>query len=404
MGINSTNLNQSGKTDVTSIVWLVAGALAIIAGGFVLGLFVPVILPRQAGAEAAQVDGLFHFLLVVGGAIFFLVEGALIYSIIKFRRRAGDRTDGPNVHGSTMLELIWTVIPAIIVFVITIYSYNVWVSIQSPKADEQVIGVQGARYAWTFFYTVPISDFPADADVEALPDALRERVDELGGILFASSQMHTWVGQPVKTEMQTADVIHSLWIPAMRVKQDLLPGRVTEARFTPTEPGTYRIVCTELCGSGHGDMAGTVTGQDELLGAWLIVHPDEETYRREFLEPELNVALNPPDDPVLVGRGLLESGQYPCASCHILDDLGWQGNVGPTLNGIGDRAESRVAGQTAGQYLANSMRNPASYLVPGFGNLMPQFNDEPGESNYMPDEDLLAIVAYLLSLTEDADM
>src|SRR5690606_27658530 len=133
-------------------------------------------------------------------------------------------------------------------------------------------------------------------------------------------------------------VIHSFWVPSMRIKQDLLPGRVTEVRFTPIEPGVYRVVCAELCGSGHGDMAGQIVNGN-LVGGWVIVHPDEETYRREFLEPETLSVLFPPEDPVELGRQILASGRYPCNTCHTLDDLGWVGTIGPSLNGIGARTQ-----------------------------------------------------------------
>jgi cytochrome c len=95
---------------------------------------------------------------------------------------------------------------------------------------------------------------------------------------------------------------------------------------------------------------------------------------------------------------ILASGVYPCASCHIVDDLGWNGAVGPSLNNVGNRAATRVAGETAEEYLRISIRMPGAYLVPGYNNLMPQFNAEPGQPNYMPDSDLDAIVAYLLTL------
>jgi hypothetical protein len=165
------------------------------------------------------------------------------------------------------------------------------------------------------------------------------------------------------------------------------------------EAGVYRIVCAELCGSGHGNMAGTVSERGELQGAWLVVHPDEETYLREFYDPNSMTILFPPDDPVELGRNILASGRYPCATCHVLSDLGWAGNIGPSLNGIGNRAPTRVPGEDGGTYLANSIRHPGQYLVPGYGNLMPQFNPAPEQPNYMPDDDLFAIVSYMLSLT-----
>lgn len=391
------NSSKFSNSRATSIIWIVAAGLAIILGGVLLSTLTPIIFPTQASAESQQVDDLFRFMLAIGGGIFLLVQGVLLFSVLRFRAKAGDLSDGPPVHGNATLELVWTVIPAIIVFILTIYSYQVWTSIQSQKANEQVIDVVGQRFAWAFTYDLPQSAIPADFDVTTLPDNLQQQLTDNGQLRFTSTQLHTWVGQPVKLEMTTEDVNHAFWIPAMRVKQDLLAGRTTELRFTPTEPGAYRVVCAELCGSGHGNMAGEIDQNGNLIGAWLIVHPDEEAYNREFFAIERDKVLFPPEDPVERGRLVLASGAYPCATCHILNDLGWQGNIGPNLNGIGERASRRVPGQSAEQYLTNSIRHPGEYLVPGFGNLMPQFNADAGQPNYMPDEDLAAIVAYLLA-------
>jgi cytochrome c oxidase subunit 2 len=205
------------------------------------------------------------------------------------------------------------------------------------------------------------------------------------------------VGQQVNVEMQTTDVNHAFWIPGMRIKQDLLAGLVTNVRFNPIEPGVYRIVCAELCGGGHGNMAGEVTEDGDLTGAWLIVHADEETYLNEFYYPELISVLFPPEDPVALGRQVIQN--YPCSGCHVLSDLGWVGVTGPALDGIGQRLQRLTATgyPTMADYLHDSIRHPGGYIVPGYNAVMPQFNDEATEPNYMSEEDLNAIIAYLLT-------
>ena len=397
MNVRNPNTSSRGSN---AILWIVIAGLVIIAGGFLIATLTPTVLPAEASAQAVQVDQLFRFMLTIGGAIFLLVQGVLAFSVIRFRARRGDMTDGPAVHGNTTLEFIWTAIPAVIVLVLTIYSYQVWTSTRAPQPNEQVTGVVGARFAWTFTYGVNEADLPAGVTVEQLPPPVQERFEQDGQIQLVANQLHTYVDQPVLLQMDTQDVIHSFWVPALRIKQDLLPGRTTEIRFTPIEAGVYRVVCAELCGSGHGDMAGTLV-DGNLMGAWLVVHPDEATYRREFLEPEANRVLFPPEDPVQLGRQILSSGKYPCATCHVLSDLGWAGNIGPALDGVGTRTQRLAATGAASmeEYLHTSIRNPGEYLVPGFGNLMPQFNPEPDQPNYMPEEDLTAIVAYLLTQT-----
>jgi cytochrome c oxidase subunit 2 len=180
----------------------------------------------------------------------------------------------------------------------------------------------------------------------------------------------------------------------------LLAGLVTNIRFNPIEPGVYRIVCAELCGGGHGNMAGEVSPDGELVGAWLIVHQDEETYLNEFYYPELMQVLYPPTDPAELGREVIQN--YPCSGCHVLSDLDWVGVTGPALDGVASRTQRLSAGgyATMDDYIHNSIRNPSAYVVPGYNNVMPQFHADPAEPNYMPDDDLNAIVAYLLTQTQ----
>lgn len=386
-----------------SLALIIVGVVVMIAGGLGFTLFIPMILPPQASTQAQQVDQLFTFLLFFGGVIFILVEGVILVSVIRFRAQPGDLADGPPVSGNTTLELVWTAIPAVLVTVLAILSYTVWINTRAIPANEMSVGATAARFAWTFNYEVSQETLPTTLNFGDLkPEIQADLTDEDGVVHFNNPKLYTWVGQPVVMEMQSQDVNHAFWIPAMRVKQDVLPGRTTEIRFTPTMAGNYRIVCAELCGSGHGAMAGEVGRDGELLGAWLIVFENEEDYLANFFDPAAATVLVPPDDPALLGRQILASGAYPCATCHTLDDLGWTGNIGPNMNGIGDRAAARA--QTTGDadgaaYLEHSLRHPGDYLVPGFGNLMPQFNPDPGQPNYMPQSDLDAIVAYLLTQT-----
>lgn len=372
------------------IVPIVLGGVFIVVGGFLISLLTPAIFPAQASAEAGQIDTLFQVMLGIGGAIFLLVQGLLLYSIIAFRRKDGDDEDGPTIHGNTTLELVWTAIPAVIVIFLVIYSYAVWVDIRAEEDNEMVVEAIGARYAWSFRYEDDRLDTLA-ADGEDAPQV-------------ASNVLHFYDGQPVRMVLNTEDVIHSFWLPEMRIKQDLLPGRTTEIPFTPQfvegeaiedENGLryneYRLVCAELCGAGHGDMFAPVR-----------IYETEEMFNQAFLDPAVDLILNPPPDPALRGAQLIQN--YACAGCHVLQDpdagIDWNGNVGPPMNGIGDRAGTRVPGQTAEQYLYNSIYYPQTFYAPGYeGVVMNQFQpDDPAAANYMPTEDVYAIVAYLCSL------
>ncbi|MBZ0292017.1 MAG: cytochrome c oxidase subunit II [Anaerolineae bacterium] len=382
-------------TNNNGYIWIVAAFVLLVFGGFVISEATPLLFPTQGSAESRQVDDLFKFMLVIGGAIFLLVQGLLVYSVIRFRAKPGDTSDGPPIHGNATLELVWTAIPSVIVLVLVIYSYNVWISNTAAKDNEQVVQGIGRRFAWSFTYEVPETAIPDDVSVSDLSPTVQTQLEAKNSFTITSNELHTYVGRPVKVLLNTEDNQHAFWIPAMRIKQDLLAGRTTEARFTPIEAGNYPIVCAELCGDGHGAMR-----------AEIVVHPDEETYLAWFNDTA-NTVFYPPEDPVERGRQILASGAYPCSGCHTLSDLGWQGVTGPNLNGVGDRADSvraAATGETPEEYLHRSIYFPSEYLVPGFGALMPQFQpDDPGAPNYMPIEDHIAIVAYLCTQTSTGE-
>lgn len=384
-----TENNRSATPSGPVIAIVIAVALALVVGGFLISQLTPILFPDQASAESEQVDQLFAVMLGIGGAIFLLVEGALLYSIIRYRKKPGDETDGPTVHGNVTLELVWTAIPSVIVLGLVLYSYQVWVDITEPKDNEVTIYAEGVRFAWAFEYDDPrLEQFAED---NALDDVPRIR----------SNVLHTYVGQPVRMEMYTQDVIHSFWVPELRVKQDLLPGRRTEVRFTPQAvdgkesddyPLKYRVVCTELCGSGHGNMWAEI---------W--VHETEEAYNA-VIDQQVDRILNPPEDPVL--RGFQAIQQYSCFSCHILQDerggtaINWEGITGPSLMGIAERAGTRVGGLTAEEYLYQTIYDTDAYLVPGYGNLMNQFQfEDPDANHFIPVEDAKAMVAYLCTVS-----
>ncbi|MDJ0574190.1 MAG: cytochrome c oxidase subunit II [Xenococcaceae cyanobacterium MO_234.B1] len=236
------------------------------------------LLPIAASEEAAEIDGLFNFMMTIATGLFLLVEGVLVYSVIRFRRRKGDTTDGPPVEGNVPLEIVWTAIPTIIVFILAVYSFDVYNTMggldpmashdylashdhhqmvateednshlvamdgeqvalglgQSPyneAGNSLVVNVNGIQYAWIFTY----------------PDT---------GIV--SGELHVPVNRPVQLNMTAGDVLHAFWLPEFRIKQDVIPGRESELSFTPTKVGQYPVICAELCGAYHGGMKTTLT-------------------------------------------------------------------------------------------------------------------------------------------------
>ena len=326
--------------------------LVSIGMGFVAGYFNP-FLSHSPAEGGAQVDRLFGVLLGVGTTIFFIVQGALIYSIVRFRRTSNDdEEEGAAFHGNVPMEIVWTAIPAVLVTALAIYSYAVLVSTETPQPDAIIVQVTGRQFAWDFYYP--------DRDLH-------------------SAELHVPRGRQVLLKMRSDDVIHAFWVPDFRIKKDLMPDRETELRFTADKDGTYPVVCSRLCGVGHAYMRSNVIVQEPNdYYAWLY-------QQQTGAQAPVNAA-----DPAAVGRQLFQ--QYGCNACHTLADANASGQVGPNLNGIATKAGSMVPGESAEQYLRESIVKPNAYIVPGYqANIMPQnFADRISQ------QELDALVKYLL--------
>lgn len=254
------------------------------------------LVPVAASQDAQEVDDIFNLMMTIGTGLFLLIEGVLIFCVIKFRRRKGDQTDGPAIEGNVPLEILWTAIPTVIVFILAVYSFEVYNNLGGldpvasrntttnqvamaghhhmalgigPSMDAKgegsplIINVNGIQYAWIFTYP------------------------ETG---IVSGEMHVPVNRPVQLNISAGDVIHAFWVPQLRLKQDAIPGRTTTLGFTPNLIGTYPIVCAELCGAYHGGMKSTFAVEStEDYNQWVQANAPAPT---ETAETE-KVAVNP---------------------------------------------------------------------------------------------------------------
>ncbi|MHB8626320.1 MAG: cytochrome c oxidase subunit II [Aggregatilineales bacterium] len=350
----SKNARTVGILLVISVLLLGAG---LIVGGS--GIF----MPGQASAEAKATDALFNVMMVIGTIIFLIVEGVLVYSIVRFRKPNGDETDAAPIHGNTALEITWTAIPTLIVLVLSIYSYQVFAAQQAVPDNELTIQVKGQQFVWSFTY--PKSDPKLN--------------------MRSTSELHLPVNVPIHMLITSTDVMHGFWVPEFRVKQDAVPGRVTEVRFTPTQMGEYAVVCYELCGNGHGTMRMPVFVESQ---------DDYDAYVKSLI-------IVPPTKPkpgnhnADWGKYLVVSNVYGCAGCHALADAGINGQTGPAWTNIADIAPKQVPGQDARTRLTHAILYPNEYIYPGYpANVMPQ-----NFGQRMDDVDLNSIVDYLLQQT-----
>lgn len=194
--------------------------------------------PDQAAEQATRVDQLMWFLMICSAVIFTGVTAVLIYCAWRFRAPEDDLSEGPPNHGNTKLEIIWTLIPVLLLAVVAVWAVKVTLSNEAVASDQTAVTVTARQFAWEFTYP--------DTNV-------------------ASGDLRVPVGRQIRLDMRSPDVIHSFYVPEVRVKQDVVPGRTTHMIFDTTKTGTYPIICAELCGAGHG-----------LMRANLIVMPKPE--------------------------------------------------------------------------------------------------------------------------------
>jgi cytochrome c oxidase subunit 2 len=265
---------------------LALATIALIASGIWIGFNVN-LLPVVASANAPVYDDLFKLLFSIGIILFVGITIVLVYSLFKFRRRVGDQGDGLAIEGNLPLEIVWTAIPAVVVLFIGIYSYDIYErmggmtsfhdhSAMLAGATDSASGTgvemvtnseQGKRY-WAGIAPLDDPDNKTlPVDVTAMQFAFIFHYPE-GNI--TSGELHVSAGQPVQLRMEARDVIHAFWVPQFRLKQDIIPGQPTLLSFTPTKPGTYPIVCAELCGPYHGGMRTNVVVHDpDSFQTWL---------------------------------------------------------------------------------------------------------------------------------------
>ena len=291
-------------------------------------------LPRASSAEAIPIDNLFngHYWMIA--FLFSLIMVMMLYAMFVFRRPADDDSDGPYVHGNTVLEIGWTIVPTVVVLGFGVWGAIALNEITSPKPNEMVVNVTGKQWVWSFAY-------PEQDNI-------------------ASSELVLPVDRTIVLKMTAEDVIHSFWVPEFRVKQDLVPGKETTLRITPTEAGEFALRCAEICGLNHTQMEATVRVLDTAgFQAWV----DEKSAAPAFAE------MTPEER----GAFWYSAEGFGCVACHSIDGAP---GVGPTWQGLYGREEELTDGSTVtvdDQFIIDSILDPNKQITAGFNpNLMPQ--------------------------------
>ncbi len=303
------------------------------------------LFPQQASTVARGVDFLFFFVAAVSLFFSVLIFCLVFYFAIRYRRRSPDECPRP-ILGSLRLELFWSISPLVICMVM--FAWGAGLYYQNSHAPENAVEIYvvGKQWMWKLQH----------------PEGQREII-----------ALHVPVGRPVKLIMTSEDVIHSFYIPAFRVKYDVLPGRYTSIWFEATRPGEYHLFCAEYCGTKHSGMVGTVT----------VLEPRD--YQRW-----LSGAAGGESMPA-AGFALFQ--RMGCINCHRADAR----SRGPALEGVFNQLVKLEGGQTVvadEEYLRESILRPAAKVVAGYRPVMPTFQGQISE------EGLLQIVAYIKSLAK----
>lgn len=211
-------------------------------------------LPEAVSTYAHKIDGIFYLILWITGVIFVAVEVLLLYFIVRYRHKEGESRRPIYTHGNNRLEVIWTIVPAVICVILALVSRSLWAEIKERMPPGAMnIEIQGEQFAWNIRYPGPDAKLHTDDDILTL------------------NQLHFPVGRPVVVNLTSKDVIHSFFLPEFRVKQDAVPGMTTRIWFEATRTGNWEILCAELCGLGHYRMKGFVTVETpEAFESWLV--------------------------------------------------------------------------------------------------------------------------------------
>lgn len=307
-------------------------------------------MPEAGSTLARYVDGLFFFILCVSALFFALIVVLMTVFVVRYRHRPGDAAEKTASH-NTWLEAAWSFIPLVIVIVIFAWGFLGYMEMRVAPRDAYEIEVVAKKWQWLFKYA-------------------NGHVDE---------QLHVPVDRPVRLVMRSEDVIHSLYVPAFRVKMDVVPGRFTTTWFEAIAPGTYPLLCAEYCG------AGPTRGHSDMITSVVVHEPGRfESWLDEAGNWMKNLAPAEAGEQLFHRRG--------CAQCHSVDG---RALVGPTLLGVWGQTHRFTDGSSAEvdeNYVRQSILEPMAKMREGYSAQMPTYK------GILNDEEISALIAYIRSL------
>jgi len=303
-------------------------------------------LPDPASTQAHRIFDLYWLATGISILVFSVVTAVLVYSIIHFRAAPDDESDGPPIHGNTRLEIVWTLVPTILVIVIGVASAIVLSRNSDAGTNPLIVNVTAEQFEWQFAY-------PHQGNVTA-------------------AELRLPLNRTVKLVMQTRDVIHSFWVPEFAQKQDVVPGLTTTLVITPDRLGTYPLICTELCGLGHALMRSeAIVMKPAAFDAWA-----------KGVHTAVSGGGPAAGKAVFVAQG--------CGACHTFKAAGATGKVGPDLD-TSIYKDAQLAGLSVPDFIRQSITDPNAYISPGYPK-----NVMPATFGSLPKSQLDALINYLV--------
>lgn len=300
-------------------------------------------LPGEYSTLAGGTDWVFNFIMWISIVFFVFIVALMLFFMIRYHANGQkDAAEGPTHN--TPLEIFWTIVPLVIVLFIFYYGFRGYIDMRTPPAKAYEVQVTGRKWSWQFTYP--------------------------GGV--TSADLHVPVNKPVRLVMTSTDVIHSFYVPAFRIKMDVVPGRYTTTWFEATDAGSFKLQCAEYCGTLHsGMLADVVVHTADEFNAWI----EQQAAPAEGLSP------------VALGEKLFK--QKGCNACH---NLTGEPGVGPSWEGIFGKAHTLASGATVEvdeNYLRESIVDPQAKIVAGYPPVMPTYQGQ------LSDQEIGAIIALI---------
>lgn len=350
-----------GFWTATAILAILAIASIVFWYQFPLEKYLP-----AAIITARQVDRLFRFMAATGSALWIFVAGYLVYFAIAFRAKASDPPDaiGAQIHDNRKLEFWWTLIPALFVVLLSVISVRIWYEVMLEPENGLVVEAIGHQFYFSFRYP------------------------QINGEV--TNEMHLPKGVPVTLNLTAADVIHGFWVPAMRLKNDTVPGLVTTIRFTPRLDGRYPIICTQFCGALHSEMNKQylVIEEKPAFDKWFKMWQQKNAHASNALPAAGGAAVSLAGGSAPSGKALFAQ---KCSACHKVAPFS-QTLVGPGLAGVlhDPSHPNLVNGQAA------TPQNVAGILQHGYTGSMGTMPN--ATANGLSAKDIADLVAFLDTL------